>query len=155
MGIMNLAATSAPKTGAGSSPIFFIILLALFGGFYFLMIRPQRNRQRRAMQTQSQVTPGQRIRTTAGMYGRIVSGDDRDVVIEVAPGVHVTMLRRAIMDVLPEDDPGPATDEPEGEYGEPEDEYHSDFDHPFEHEEADQPNGSASSDDREIKDHNS
>ena len=63
-------------------------------------MRPQRNRQRKAMQTQSQVMPGQRVRTTAGMYGTVVSGDDRDVVIEIAPGVEVTMLRRAIMDVV-------------------------------------------------------
>ena len=148
MGIMHLAATSAPTKTAGSSPLFFVVLIALFGAFYLLIFRPQRNRARRSVQVQSQVTPGQRIRTTAGMYGRIVSGDDRDVVIEVAPGVHVTMLRRAIMEVLPDDDPGSAT-------GDPEDEYHSDFDQPFEHEEADQPNGSASSDDREIKDRNS
>ena len=58
-------------------------------------MRPQRNRQRKAAQTQSHVMPGQRIRTTAGMYGTVVSGDDRDVVIEISPGVQVTMLRRA------------------------------------------------------------
>jgi preprotein translocase subunit YajC len=66
-------------------------------------MRPQRNRQRKAQQTQSAVMPGQRIRTTAGMYGTVVSGDDRDVVIEIAPGVEVTMLRRAVMDVVSDD----------------------------------------------------
>ena len=67
------------------------------------IMRPQRNRQRKATQTQSQVMPGQRVRTTAGMYGTVISGDDRDVVIEIAPGVEVTMLRRAIMDVVSDD----------------------------------------------------
>ena len=57
-----------------------MILAVLVGLFYVLIMRPQRNRQRKAMQTQSQVMPGQRIRTTAGMYGTVVSGDDRDIV---------------------------------------------------------------------------
>ncbi|HEX9033605.1 MAG TPA: preprotein translocase subunit YajC [Streptosporangiaceae bacterium] len=108
MGTMTLAAVghlAAGKTQSGSSPFTLIFLVVAFGLVYVLFMRPQRARQRKAMQTQSQVMPGQRIRTTAGMYGTVVSGDDRDVVIEVAPGVHVTMLRRAIMEVLPDDAP--------------------------------------------------
>lgn len=109
MGTMTLVAgmhlIAAPKAKTGSSAYTFLILAVLIALFYFLIMRPQRNRQRRAMQTQSEVVPGQRVRTTAGMYGTVVSGDDRDVVIEIAPGVQVTMLRRAIMDVIPADDP--------------------------------------------------
>jgi preprotein translocase subunit YajC len=100
MGTTFLAATS---TKSGSPAFTFIILAVLVGLFYVLIMRPQRNRQRRAMQTQSQVMPGQRVRTTAGMYGTVISGDDRDVVIEIAPGVQVTMLRRAIMEVVSDD----------------------------------------------------
>jgi len=101
MGTMFLAATSNSK--GGSSAFTFIILAVLVGLFYVLIMRPQRNRQRKVMQTQSQVMPGQRIRTTAGMYGTVISGDDRDVVIEIAPGVQVTMLRRAVMEVVSDD----------------------------------------------------
>jgi preprotein translocase subunit YajC len=103
MGITSIAATAASSKGGSSSAFTFIILAVLIGLFYVLIMRPQRNRQRRAMQTQSKVMPGQRVRTTAGMYGTVVSGDDRDVVIEIAPGVQVTMLRRAIMDVVSDD----------------------------------------------------
>lgn len=109
MGTMTFAAMThllaAPKAAKGNPAYTFLILAVLIGLFYFLIMRPQRNRQRKAMATQSQVMPGQRVRTTAGMYGTVVSGDDRDVVIEIAPGVHVTMLRRAIMDVVPDDQP--------------------------------------------------
>ena len=100
MGTMILAAGS---TKSGSSAFTFIILAVLVGLFYVLIMRPQRNRQRKAMQTQSQVMPGQRVRTTAGMYGTVISGDDKDVVVEIAPGVQVTMLRRAIMEVISDD----------------------------------------------------
>jgi preprotein translocase subunit YajC len=115
MGTMTLAAVThlagATKTTKGNPGYTFLILAVLIGLFYFLIMRPQRNRQRKAMATQSQVMPGQRVRTTAGMYGTVVSGDDRDVVIEIAPGVQVTMLRRAIMDVVSDDSlPDPADD---------------------------------------------
>ena len=100
MGTMILAAS---KSSSGNPAFTFIILAVLVGLFYVLIMRPQRNRQRKAMQTQSKVMPGQRVRTTAGMYGTVVSGDDRDVVIEIAPGVEVTMLRRAVMEVVSDD----------------------------------------------------
>src|SRR6266536_1065499 len=83
MGNTLLAASSSK----GGSPFTLIIILVLiFGVFYFLMIRPQRNRQRQVMQAQGAVTPGQRVRTTAGMYGTVTAVEDGDVVIEVAPG---------------------------------------------------------------------
>ena len=108
MGIMTLAAgthLAAAAASKGNPAYTFLILAVLIGLFYFLIMRPQRNRQRKAMQTQSEILPGQRVRTTSGMYGTVVSGDDRDVVIEIAPGVHVSMVRRAIMDVVPDDQP--------------------------------------------------
>jgi len=97
MGNTLLAASSSK----GGSPFTLIIILVLiFGVFYFLMIRPQRNRQRQVMQVQGAVTPGQRVRTTAGMYGTVTAVEDGDVVIEVAPGVEIRYLKRAIMEVL-------------------------------------------------------
>ena len=98
-----LAATSS--SSKGNPYLFPIIILALFGLLYFVMIRPQRNRQRQAAQTQSEVMPGSRVRTTAGMYATVVSVEGDDVVLEIAPGVNVRYMRRAIMGVVP-DSPG-------------------------------------------------
>jgi len=117
MGTIDLA--TATKS-SGSNPVFFLIIIAVFGIFYMFVLRPQRARQRAAAQTHTAATPGDRVRTTAGIYGTIVSADDRDVVIEVAPGVHITMLRRAIMEVV-RDEPDaapfgqPETEKPAGD----------------------------------------
>jgi preprotein translocase subunit YajC len=100
MGNNILAAAS--KTSSGNYT-FLLVIVVLFGLFYFLMIRPQRNRQRQAQQMQQQVMPGQQVRTTAGMYATVVSADDGDVVLEIAPGVHARFLRRAILEVIPDD----------------------------------------------------
>jgi preprotein translocase subunit YajC len=98
MGHMVYLAASTKSSSTSLLPI--LIIVVLFGVLYMTMIRPQRNRQRQAQQMQSTVTPGARIRTTAGMYGTIKSVEDQDVVVEVAPGVNIRMLRRAVMDVV-------------------------------------------------------
>lgn len=101
MGNEILAAASTGKSSGGSY-LFLVAIVVLFGLLYFVTIRPQRNRQRAAAQTQRTVEPGARVRTTAGMYGTVVEVDDQDAVLEVAPGVEIRFLRRAIMDVVPE-----------------------------------------------------
>jgi preprotein translocase subunit YajC len=99
----NVAILAAGSTSSKGNPYLFpIIIVALFGLLYFVMIRPQRNRQRQAAQMQNEVMPGQRVRTTAGMYATVVSIEGDDVVLEVAPGVNVRYMRRAIMNVVPD-----------------------------------------------------
>ncbi len=93
-----ILAASTKSSSTNLLPI--LIIVVLFGVLYMTMIRPQRNRQRQAQQMQRTVEPGARIRTTAGMYGTVKSVEDQDVVVEVAPGVNIRMLRRAVMDVV-------------------------------------------------------
>jgi len=93
------AADAATKSSSSSLTIPLLIVL-VFIGFYFLMIRPQRRRQQQAAQKQNTVTPGAQIRTTAGMYGTVVEVDGDDVIVEIAPGVDVRLLKRAIMEVI-------------------------------------------------------
>jgi len=97
MGNMILAATTTSKS-PNLLPI--LIIVVLFVLLYMTMIRPQRNRQRQAQQMQSTVEPGAKIRTTAGIYGTVIAVEDGDVVVEVAPGVNIRMLRRAVMEVV-------------------------------------------------------
>ena len=100
-----LAATEATTKSSSSGINVILIIVVLFGVLYFVMIRPQRNRQRKVQQQQSQVQPGQRVRTTAGMYATVAGVDGDDVILEVAPGVEVRYVKRAIMQVLPDDEP--------------------------------------------------
>ena len=94
---------AAAAKSSGSSFFLLIGVVVLFGIMYVVMIRPQRNRQRQVVQAQNQIQPGQRVRTTAGMYATVIELDDADVVLEIAPGVRVRYLRRAILDVVPSD----------------------------------------------------
>jgi preprotein translocase subunit YajC len=98
-----LAAAPAKTSTGGSSS--FLIIIAIFAIMAIFMFRSQRRRQRAAQHTQRQVETGARVRTTFGVYGTVVDGDDRNVMLEVAPGTRIKMLRQAIAAVVPDDEP--------------------------------------------------
>jgi preprotein translocase subunit YajC len=104
MGTQTLAAAAAAtKSTGGSSSLLLIVLV--FGVLMVFMFRSQRKRQRAAQDTQRHVQNGSRVRTVHGIYGTVVDGDDRNVMLEVAPGVKIKMLRQAIGAVVPDDEP--------------------------------------------------
>jgi preprotein translocase subunit YajC len=94
------AVVAATSTKSSSSYTFLLLIALVFIGFYFLMIRPQRRRQQQAQQQQRTLNPGARVRTTAGMYATVSAVDGDDVILEVAPGVDVRYMRRAVMEVI-------------------------------------------------------
>src|SRR5688500_13636469 len=82
-----------------------ILLIAVF---YFLLIRPQQKQRRQMMELQQSVQPGSKVMTSAGMLATVVEIDDDEVVLEVAPGVHSRYVRRAIVNVIPAEEPSVA-----------------------------------------------
>ena len=100
MGFHVIAAADAASKSSSSALTFPILIVLVFVGFYFLMIRPQRRRQQQVAQQQKTVNPGARVRTTAGMYATVTAVDGDDVVLELAPGIEVRFLKRAIMEVI-------------------------------------------------------
>ena len=126
MGNMVSAASEAASKSSSGSLNILLIIVVLFGVLYFVMIRPQRNRQRKAQEQANAVAPGSRVRTTAGMYATVVGVDGDDVILEVAPGVEVRYIKRAIMQVLPRDEEPAA----EADYGSDHDESDAHVDAP-------------------------
>jgi preprotein translocase subunit YajC len=94
----SVASNAAAASSGGSTFIIFIIII--IGAMYFLVMRPGRKRQQRTQQQQSQVQPGARVRTTAGMYATVVAVDGDDVILEIAPDVEARYMKRAIMEVI-------------------------------------------------------
>ena len=103
MGNYDLAAAAAKSSGFNPSTLILILIVVV--AFYFLMIRPQQRRKQAAAQQSNNVEPGARVRTTAGMYATVVDVDGDDVILEVAPGVEVRYMKRAIMEVVSPGDP--------------------------------------------------
>ena len=95
-----IAAAIAAAKSSSSSFTFLLLIALVFVAFYFLMIRPQQRRRQQSQQQQNTVTPGARVRTTAGMYATVSAVDGDDVILEVAPGVDVRYMKRAIAEVV-------------------------------------------------------
>jgi preprotein translocase subunit YajC len=124
MGNMYLAAASKSSS---SSLLPIIIIVVLFMLVYMTMTR--RSRARQAAQQQTGIVPGTPVRTTSGMYGTVTSVlDNDDVMVEVAPGTTIRMMKRAVVPV-PQDastgvppEPAPQTSD-EDEHEDSDDEH--------------------------------
>ena len=80
---------------------FLVLLLAMFGFMYFLLIRPQRQQQRKHTELLSSLKPGDEVVTAGGIYGEVVQLDAERVMIEIDEDVRVAVARRAITSVVP------------------------------------------------------
>jgi preprotein translocase subunit YajC len=80
---------------------FLVLLVAMFGFLYFLLIRPQRQQQRRHAELLSALKPGDEIITAGGIYGEVVQLDAERVMIEIDEDVRIAVARRSITSVVP------------------------------------------------------
>ena len=80
---------------------FLVLLVAMFGFMYFLLIRPQRQQQRKHAELLSALKPGDEIVTAGGIYGEVVQLDAERVMIEVDEDVRIAVARRSITSVVP------------------------------------------------------
>jgi preprotein translocase subunit YajC len=96
----------------GAAQLVFLALLVAF--FYFLIVRPQRNRLRSQQQLQSSLELGDEIMTFAGFFAKIRRFDGDVVTIELAPGLEARITRRAISGkVSPPEERHDEPDDPE------------------------------------------
>ena len=69
------------------NPLFmFVIIIAIM---YFLMIRPQRKRQKEIENFRRSLQPGMDVVTSGGIYGKIKEINNNIVVVEIAHNVNV------------------------------------------------------------------
>jgi preprotein translocase subunit YajC len=85
------------------NPIIFVWFALLLGVFWFTFLRPRREATRRANELSSSLEVDDEVVTIGGLYGTIVSIDDREVELDVAEGVVLRFSRRAIAGKAPVD----------------------------------------------------
>ncbi len=118
--MIQVLAQSSNNASSGGSLVGLLLPLLLMGGvFYFLLIRPQRTRQRQQQALLQTLHVGDEVMTAGGIFGTVTALDeDADTVtLEIAPGIEIRMVRRAIAQRLSgdeptdDDDPDDASDE--------------------------------------------
>src|SRR5450631_1306824 len=79
-----------------------IAVLVVVG--YFLIIRPQQKRTKEAKQLQESLQEGSRVMMSGGIFGTIRHLGDKQVVVEVSPGVELTFVKQAIIRPLKDEE---------------------------------------------------
>ena len=88
--------------GGGGDPTFsFIMLIALFAVFYFVLIRPQSKRQKEHRAMVAGLSKGDEVVTNGGLLGKITNVGDSFVTVEIAEGLQVKVQRPSVAALMP------------------------------------------------------
>jgi len=71
----------------------FLPIIILFAIFYFLLIRPQQKKAKEHKAMLDNLKRGNRVVTSGGIFGTIVSLDDTTVGLEIAEKVKIKVAR--------------------------------------------------------------
>ena len=81
-----------------------LMLVVFVGAAYFLMSRPQPKRMREHQSQIDALQPGERVILTSGIFATLSHIADTQAIVELAPGVEVTILKQAIARVAKNDE---------------------------------------------------
>jgi len=102
---MNLAGLILWQGGGAAGLGGFLIPLALmFGIMYFLVILPQSRQRKKVQEMLSAIKNGDKVITTAGIYGTINGMDGDTVILKIADNVKIRIARVAIAQVEASED---------------------------------------------------
>lgn len=102
------AFAQAPGAGAGGgNPMVATILnavpfVAMLAIFYFLIIRPQQQRQKQMEAMLKNLKKGDRVLTSGGMYGTVIGVDESKVVLKISDDTKAEFAKSAITQVMVE-----------------------------------------------------
>ena len=81
-----------------------IFLAAMVALLWFVLIRPQRQRQAAHRSLIAELATNDEVVTAGGVLGRIRSIADDHVVLEVAPGTEIRFAKEAVTGVIRKDE---------------------------------------------------
>ena len=94
-------AASQPGGGILGNQIFMFVLMIVM--FYFLLIRPQQKQRKEQQARINALQNGDKVVTSAGIYGIVHNIKDKTVVIKVAEGTMIEFDKMAITSVTKKD----------------------------------------------------
>ncbi len=88
-------------TEAPSMVPMIILYAAIFGGFWFFLMRPQKKEQKRVAAMIAEAAIGDTVLTTSGFYGVIIDVTDTGVIVEFGnnKNCRIPMQKAAIAQV--------------------------------------------------------
>jgi len=96
MNLLSILLEGAPQGGMFGSYGGLIMMVMIFVVFYFFMIRPQTQRQKKIRQEREAMKVGDKVVTSGGMYGKIRDIKDTSVIVEIAENVRIKVDKNHI-----------------------------------------------------------
>ena len=94
--MVRLTALFAQGGIAGSAPI--LMMVAIFGIFYVLLIMPQQRRQKKWQAMLSQIKSGDKVITSGGLTGTVLSVKDDSLVLRLPPdNIKIEFTRASVV----------------------------------------------------------
>lgn len=93
------AGGQAGQTSPGFTIGWMVFMVAIF---YFVMIRPQRRREKERKALISAVKSGDRVLLTSGIIGEISNVKEKTLILRVAEKTKIEVLKSAVAQVLDE-----------------------------------------------------
>ena len=98
--VLAQAAGGASAGGGMGAMGQFLIFIPILGIMYFLMIRPQQQKQKQQAEMLKRLKVGDKVRTVGGILGTIKYVSEQTVKLEVAPNMVIEFLRGAVDKVM-------------------------------------------------------
>jgi preprotein translocase subunit YajC len=99
-----ILAQAAP--GAGDLLGMIAPMILIMGVFYFLLIRPQQQKQKAHLAALSKVSKGDTVITHGGMIGKVTKiVDDNEIQVEVGENVKVRLVKGGIAEIRAKGEP--------------------------------------------------
>lgn len=100
--IAEAAAQTAAAPGPQGGGVFQIVMLVgLFALMYFLLIRPQKKKQKEHEETVSAIKKGDELVMSSGMLGKVIEVGDVYLTLDVGNNVELKFQKFAVHAVLP------------------------------------------------------
>lgn len=91
----------ATQSAGANWALLIVVYAVIFGGFYFIFMRPQKKEQKRVQAMIADMEVGDTVLTTSGFYGVIIDISDGDVIVEFGSNrnCRIPMQKSAIAQV--------------------------------------------------------
>ena len=74
----------------------FLPMILIFVAFYFLLIRPQRQKEKKLKSMIAALEKGAKVKTVGGLYGTVTGVKDDRFVLRIAENVKIEVAKEAV-----------------------------------------------------------
>ena len=97
-----LLMSPAGGNGQQSDPLMtFLPMIVIFAIIYFLMIRPQKKRQKEREASVNKIEKGDKVITSSGIHGTVAQIEDGTILVQVSDTTKIRFEKSAVSTVTP------------------------------------------------------